>query len=207
MNKERNAKYATKQKESIAKRFGSLKKRWSACNWSVSHPQKGKTMADIEKVVNQLEIDIQRAERTGENLVYVGRKTAKDILSVIRELKTENEKKSISLRSSVSQGVVDQIKWERDTALSQLAEIGKGLGEKMDDVKALQGEVDRLIMALSQVTATNDYLNNEKEKAIKRIEEKINSIDRRCESYEKAYYNDGYIDCYEFIIGILKGDG
>ena len=39
------------------------------------------------------------------------------------------------LKKSVPQGVVDQIKWERDTALSQLKEIGKGLGEKMDDVK------------------------------------------------------------------------
>lgn len=29
----------------------------------------------------------------------------------------------------------NQILWERDTALAQLAEIGKGLGEKMDDVR------------------------------------------------------------------------
>ena len=36
----------------------------------------------------------------------------------------------------VSQGVVDQICWERDTALSQLEEIGKGFGEKMDDIVA-----------------------------------------------------------------------
>lgn len=31
--------------------------------------------------------------------------------------------------------LLEQIKWERDTALTQLAEIGKGLGEKMDDVR------------------------------------------------------------------------
>lgn len=40
----------------------------------------------------------------------------------------------------VSQGVVDQICWERDTALSQLEEIGKGLGSKMDDIVALLKE-------------------------------------------------------------------
>ena len=28
-----------------------------------------------------------------------------------------------------------QVMWERDTALAQLAEIGKGLGAKMDDVR------------------------------------------------------------------------
>ena len=44
------------------------------------------------------------------------------------------------LKESVSQGVVDQIRWERDTALSQLKEIGKGLGEKMDDIVAMLKE-------------------------------------------------------------------
>lgn len=34
----------------------------------------------------------------------------------------------------VEQSVVDQIRWERDTAIAQLAEIGKGFGEQMDDV-------------------------------------------------------------------------
>jgi len=34
----------------------------------------------------------------------------------------------------VEQSVVDQIRWERDTAIAQLAEIGKGFGETMDDV-------------------------------------------------------------------------
>ena len=42
------------------------------------------------------------------------------------------------LKDSVPQRVVDQIKWERDIALSQLKEIGKGLGEKMDDVKPMK---------------------------------------------------------------------
>ena len=43
------------------------------------------------------------------------------------------------LKKSVPQSVVDQIRWERDTALSQLKEIGKGLGEKMDDAKLKKG--------------------------------------------------------------------
>lgn len=42
----------------------------------------------------------------------------------------------------VSQGVVEQIRWERDTALSQLEQIGKSLGSKMDDIVALLKEQD-----------------------------------------------------------------
>lgn len=42
-------------------------------------------MPDREKVINQLDVDIQRAERTGEMLVYVGRKTAKEVLSLLKE--------------------------------------------------------------------------------------------------------------------------
>lgn len=41
------------------------------------------------------------------------------------------------LKNSVPQSVVDQIRWERDIALSQLKESGKGFGEKMDDVKPI----------------------------------------------------------------------
>ena len=40
---------------------------------------------DREKVINQLDVDIQRAERTGEMLVYVGRKTAKEALALLKE--------------------------------------------------------------------------------------------------------------------------
>lgn len=42
-------------------------------------------MPDIEKVINQIDVDIQRAERTGEMLVYVGLKTAKDALAQLKE--------------------------------------------------------------------------------------------------------------------------
>lgn len=36
-----------------------------------------------------------------------------------------------------SKSYVVQILWERDTAIKQLNEIGKSLGEKMDDVKTI----------------------------------------------------------------------
>ena len=45
----------------------------------------------------------------------------------------------------VSQGVVDQIRWERDTALSQLEQIGKGLGSKMDDIVAMLKEQPQIV--------------------------------------------------------------
>lgn len=54
-----------------------------------------------------------------------------------------------ALRNSVPQGVVDQIRWERDTALGQLAEIGKGLGSKMDDI------VEAIKMRTGKVSAEN----------------------------------------------------
>lgn len=38
----------------------------------------------------------------------------------------------------------DQVRWERDVAIEQLSEIGKSLGEKMDDIKAQQQEIKRL---------------------------------------------------------------
>lgn len=44
------------------------------------------------------------------------------------------------LKESVPQRVVDQIRWERDTAFAQLEQIGKGLGSKMDDIVALLKE-------------------------------------------------------------------
>lgn len=38
------------------------------------------------------------------------------------------------VKQMVSRAAFEQVMWERDIALKQLAEIGKGLGEKMDDV-------------------------------------------------------------------------
>lgn len=37
----------------------------------------------------------------------------------------------------VSRGLFDQIKWERDIAIDQLDQIGKTLGEKMDNVASV----------------------------------------------------------------------
>lgn len=34
----------------------------------------------------------------------------------------------------VSVKTLDQVRWERDVAIAQLAEVGKSLGERMDDV-------------------------------------------------------------------------
>jgi len=39
-----------------------------------------------------------------------------------------------SKSATISKGAYTQVVWERDVAISQLAAIGKGLGEKMDDV-------------------------------------------------------------------------
>ena len=49
-------------------------------------------MPDREKVINQLDVDIQRAERTGEMLVYVGRKTAQEALALLKEQEKENSR-------------------------------------------------------------------------------------------------------------------
>lgn len=55
------------------------------------------------------------------------------------------------LKESVSQEVVDQIKWERDLAISQLADIGKGLGENMLDIVALLKKKEAHLMTLDEV--------------------------------------------------------
>lgn len=45
---------------------------------------------------------------------------------------------TFSAADVVSRGVLEQVMWERDLAISQLAEIGKGIGEKMDDVEKVR---------------------------------------------------------------------
>lgn len=82
----------------------------------------------------------------------------KDVYALLKEQeellrKLQNDKDKLCIEVSkwkhkfhdappkfVSQGVVDQIRWERDTALSQLEQIGKGLGSKMDDIVTLLKE-------------------------------------------------------------------
>lgn len=48
----------------------------------------------------------------------------------------------------------EQIRWERDVAIEQLSEIGKSLGEKMDDIKAQQQEITALQKALTAAVKT-----------------------------------------------------
>lgn len=61
------------------------------------------------------------------------------------------------LKVSVPQGVVDQIRWERDTALSQLKEIGKGLGSKMDDIVTMLKEQEAIEPTLTREGRNKHY--------------------------------------------------
>jgi len=56
---------------------------------------------------------------------------SEDLISVSNALDTV---RSIPAVDAVDRAVYEQVAWERDTALAQLSDIGKGLGEKMDDV-------------------------------------------------------------------------
>ena len=55
------------------------------------------------------------------------------------------------LKDSVSQKVVGQIKWERDLAIAQLADIGKGLGENMLDIVALLKNKEAHLMTIDEI--------------------------------------------------------
>ena len=116
-------------------------------------------MPDREKVINELGKHIKSALAVDSDYVDCVRtdllQTVVGLLKEQEELlrKPQKDKDKLCLEVSewkhkfhdappkfVSQGVVDQICWERDTALSQLEQIGKGLGSKMDDVVALLKE-------------------------------------------------------------------
>lgn len=51
-----------------------------------------------------------------------------------------NETFNMAIEALMGQCVCEQIKWERDIALSQLEEIGLGLGEKTDRVREALGK-------------------------------------------------------------------
>ena len=53
----------------------------------------------------------------------------------------------------------DQIKWERDVAVSQLNSIGKGLGETMDDIIALIEKNTPRVLTLDEVMHLQDDEN------------------------------------------------
>ena len=48
-------------------------------------------MIDLEKVIGQIEADIKHADRTGALFVYIGRKTAKDVLALLKEQKAKEQ--------------------------------------------------------------------------------------------------------------------
>ena len=70
-----------------------------------------------------------------------------DVISIAEVLNTLMKYPAADV---VSRGVLEQVMWERDLAVSQLAEIGKGFGEKMDgvvEVNAFRNEVYQYIDA------------------------------------------------------------
>lgn len=71
-------------------------------------------------------IDADRLIRRLENRTY---KAVPNFIKMVEEQEAADV---------VSRGVLEQVMWERDLAISQLAEIGKGLGEKMDDVEEVR---------------------------------------------------------------------
>ena len=123
---------------------------------------KGESMADMEKLLvrigNERDAISRKEEQTGLDYMIDGvlmncsvmlkeqderlRKLQKDKDNLCLEISEWKHKFHDAPPKFVSQGVVDQIRWERDTALSQLEQIGKGLGSKMDDIVALLDKQD-----------------------------------------------------------------
>ena len=94
---------------------------------------KFKAIKSILKIIDWLE-EIEPIERGGYELTEL----AKEVHEYIKE--------------SVSQGTLDQYKWERDVCLEQLNEIGKTLGSRMDDIVALLPKEAHL-MTLDEIHA------------------------------------------------------
>lgn len=127
-------------------------------------------MADLEKVITGLELCTNispdgclmlcpyKDEKDETYSGFCEQVLKQDALALLKEQeerlrKLQKDKDKLCLEVSewkhkfhdappkfVSQRVVDQIRWERDTALSQLEQIGKGFGSKMDDIVALLKE-------------------------------------------------------------------
>jgi len=131
----------------------------------------------MENVIKGIDICLQRF-RCGEDCPYYNtekigcmEQLREDALALLQEQeerlrKLQKDKDKLCLEVSewkhkfhdappkfVSQGVVDQIRWERDTALSQLEQIGKGLGSKMDDIAAMLKEQE----AVAPTVKINSY--------------------------------------------------
>lgn len=56
-------------------------------------------MTEIDKIINQLEVDYQRAERRGDAICYINRKTVRDALSILKEFKKGKELSEEYLKS------------------------------------------------------------------------------------------------------------
>ena len=125
---------------------------------------------------------------------------AKDALELLKEQeerlrKLQKDKDKLCLEISewkhkfhdtppkfVSQGVVDQIRWERDTALSQLEQIGKGLGSKMDDIVAMLKEQEAVVPL-----TIDDAVSEIIDKHYKRLKEQEAVEPFRCKFIEPMY--------------------
>lgn len=58
---------------------------------------------------------------------------------------------------AVKQSVYNQVRWERDTAIEQLFQIGKGLGERMDDIVKVVRCKDCINWERTWTTHSPDY--------------------------------------------------
>lgn len=75
-------------------------------------------MTDRDKVISHFQ-DAIEASGKGNRWRFVRVDIIEDALELLK----------------ADQSVIDQIEWERDTAIEQLAEVDKSLGEKMDDLR------------------------------------------------------------------------
>lgn len=75
-------------------------------------------------------------ETTINTLNQLNQKIYKEHWDDIRLLEDEDDRYTIALIKAISiLGVFEQIRWERDVAISQLEELGLSLGQKVDHVK------------------------------------------------------------------------
>ena len=68
---------------------------------------------------------------------------------------TENDCRDSMIHDAVDViKVLAQIGWELDVALNQLSQIGKGLGEKMDDIVELQKKHEPHVLTTSEIESS-----------------------------------------------------
>lgn len=82
---------------------------------------RGQIISALERCVNGCDSDCPYEYGGAVTLEYCRADLMRDALTLLK----------------ADQSVIDQIEWERNTALEQLAEVDKSLGEKMDDLREL----------------------------------------------------------------------